>query len=64
VAYYPFFRSRIKYLNSLLKDIEKEEKISSHIDTEEARKKKITTITTILIIAGIIVLISLIITFL
>lgn len=63
-AYYPFFRSRIKYLNSLLKDIEKEEKISSHIDTEEARKKKITTITTILIIAGIIVLISLIIAFL
>ena len=64
VAYYPFFRSRIKYLNSLLKDIVKEEKISSHIDTEEARKKKISTITTILIIAGIIVLMLLIIAFL
>lgn len=62
-AYYPFFRSRIKYLNSLLKDIEKEEKISSNIDTEEARKKKMTTIATILIIVGIIVLISLIIAF-
>ncbi len=64
VAYYPFFRSRIKYLNSLIKDIEQEEKIASHIDTEEARKKKTSTITTILIIVGIIVLISLIIAYL
>ncbi len=64
VAYYPFFWSRIKYLNSLLKDIDKEEKITNHIETEEARKKKITTITSILIIVGIIVLISLIIAFL
>jgi hypothetical protein len=64
IAYYPFFRMRIKYLNSLLKDIDQDEKISGHIDSEEARKKKITTITSILIIVGIVILITLIIAFL
>ena len=61
VAYFPFFRTRIKYLKSLLNDIDQDEKITSHIDTEQARKKKITTITTILIIIGAVILISLII---
>jgi TRAP-type C4-dicarboxylate transport system permease small subunit len=64
VAYYPFFRSRTKYLNSLLKDIEQDEKINDHIDSEKARKKKITTITSILIIVGIVILITMIIAFL
>ena len=64
VAYYPFFRTRIKYLNSLLKDIDQDEKINGHISSEEARKKKITIITSILIIIGVVILIALIIAFL
>jgi len=63
-AYYPFFRSRINYLNSLMKDIDHDEKISNHLDSEKTRKKKMTIMTSILIIAGIIILISLIIAFL
>ena len=61
VVYYPFFRTRIKYLNSLLKDIDQDDKISRHIDSEKARKKRTTILTSILIIAGIVILIALII---
>jgi len=64
VAYYPFFRTRINYLNSLLKDIDYDDKISNHIDSEKARKIKMTIVTSILIIAGIVILIVLIITIL
>lgn len=60
-VYYPFFRMRINYLNSLLKDIDQEDKIFRHIDSEDARKKKAILLTSILIIAGIVILIVLII---
>ena len=64
VVYYPFFRTRINYLNSLLKDIDQDDKISRHIDSEKTRKKRMAILTSILIIAGILILIALIITIL
>lgn len=59
-VYYPFFRSRIKYLNSLLEDIDHDDMVSDHIVSERAKKKKMKIITSILIIIGIAILIVLI----
>jgi hypothetical protein len=60
VGYYPFFRKRINHLQHILKDIDNAELVSEHLDNQKARKRKEIIITSILVILGILVLISLI----
>jgi hypothetical protein len=61
--YYPFFRSRITYLQKLLDDIDNTGLISNHIDRQKVKKRKHIILTSFLILAGALILIALIIAY-
>jgi hypothetical protein len=63
-VYYPYFTSRINYLQQLLTDIDQDELINGHIDKQKAKRRRSIIINSILILIGLLVLISLIIVYL
>lgn len=63
-VYYPYFTSRINYLNKLLNDIDQEELIVDHIEKQKSKRRKSIIITSVFILLGVFILILLIIAFL
>lgn len=63
-VYYPYFTSRINYLNKLLNDIDQEELIVDHIEKQKSKRRKSIIITSVFILLGVLILILLIIAFL
>ena len=63
-VYYPYFTSRINYLNKLLNDIDQEELIVDHIENQKSKRKKSIIIASVFILLGVLLLILLIIAFL
>jgi len=61
VIYYPYFTSRIDYLQKLLNDIDHADLINNHIKDNKIKKRKKIIITSILIILGVLALTTLII---
>ena len=64
VAYYPFFRKRVSHLQHILNDIDNPELVGEHIENHKARKRKVTIITSVSIVIGILVLLALLLIFL
>lgn len=63
-VYYPYFHSRIKHVNALIKDIDDGDKVNAHLNLERSRKRRNTILVAIAIVIGIAALLALIITFL
>jgi hypothetical protein len=63
VIYYPYFRSRVNYLKTLVEDIDSSDLIQDHVARQKIRKRWTVIITSILILTGIIALAALIIAY-
>ena len=63
-VYYPYFISRINFLQKLLNDIDQDELVNDLIEHQKSKRRKTIIVTSILILLGVLVLISLIIVYL